>query len=55
MKKTYELTINNRKIGTFKTLKAARNYKPDLCQCLELGINYFEAFTRIIKVVREGK
>jgi hypothetical protein len=47
MKNTYELQIANKKIAVFKTLKAARQYRPDPV-LTDLDGN----FTRIIKVLK---
>ena len=53
MSTKYELQINNKVIGEFKTLKAARAYYPDMSTALDLGIDLIDGtFTRFIKVIK---
>jgi len=49
----YELTINNLKIGVFKTLRAARAYELTWIDAMAAGIDPLNGnYMRIIKQVR---
>jgi hypothetical protein len=49
----YELTINDLKIGVFKTLRAARAYEPTMVDAMAADIDPLNGnYTRIIKQVR---
>jgi len=45
----FELTINNHKVGVFKTLREARMYEPTWIDALEAGVGENGSYIRIIK------
>ena len=51
----FELTINNHKVGVFKTLREARAYEPTWIDTIAAGMNALDesyTYTRIIKKLR---
>jgi hypothetical protein len=49
----YKLTINDKNIGIFKTLREAKAFVPDMSDALDLGINTFNNdYLRVITPIQ---